>query len=119
MDEAIEKLRGDFIKSGRQGQHLMVNISDMAPDFINTYTNPALFDVGVAFNRSEWLKPDVHKAVLQEGENYSANSMSSGLYFLSPEWTMQIRSTAPNAQAVSDTLTKIPNIEQFKCIIME
>ena len=100
VEEAIEKLRGDFIKSGRQGQHLMVNLAETAPDFINTYSNPSVLDVNIAFNRNEWRKPEVHTATLKEGENYSANAMNAGNYYLQPEWTMTIRSTVANAEAV-------------------
>ena len=119
VDEAIEQLRGDFIKSGRQGQHLMVNLAETAPDFINTYSNPSVLDVNVAFNRNEWRKPEVHTATLQEGENYSANAAASGSYYMQPEWTMTIRSTVANAEAVQDVLSKIPHINDFRCIIME
>ena len=119
VEDAIEKLRSDFIKSGRQGQHLMVNLAEYAPDFINIYSDPNLLDVNTAFNRTEWLKKEVHTSKLKEGENYSANAMSAGLYYLQPEWTMTIRSTAANAAAVQEVLSKIPHINDFRCIIME
>ena len=99
-DEAIDALRSSFVKAGRQGQHLLVNLNDSAPDFINTYTNPAVFAVDTAFNHAEWRKPEVHMAVLKEGENYSANAQASGLYYLQPDFTMQIRTTAATAEAV-------------------
>lgn len=60
----------------------MVNLQEYAPDFINTYTNQAFFDVEVAFNRNEWRKPEIHQALLREGENYSANAQNAGLYYL-------------------------------------
>ena len=42
----------------------MVNLAETAPDFINTYSNPSVLDVNVAFNRNEWRKPEVHTATL-------------------------------------------------------
>ena len=110
-DDVIEALRGAFIKAGRQGQHLLINLDDMAPDFINTYTNPEFFATEIAFNRTEWRKEEVHKAVLKEGENYSANTENSGLYFMQPEHTMQIRSTVRNVEALKTVLSRIPNID--------
>ena len=118
-DEAVEDLRQNFIKAGRQGQHLLVNLNDSAPDFINVYNNPAIFDTNLAFNRSEWIKPDIHKSVLKQGEDYSMNNMNSGLYFMMPETTMQIRSSAPNEEALREVLSKIPHIQDFKFVIFE
>ena len=87
-DDAIEEIRDAFIKAGRQGYHFMINLNETAPDFINTYSNPAVLAVNIAFNRSEWVKKDVHMAVLKEGENYSANAQNAGLYYLQPDFTM-------------------------------
>ena len=120
VDDAIEALRSNFIKAGRQGQHLLINLKDKAPDFINVYTKPEIFATEIAFNRNEWRKEEVHKAVLKQDENYSASADdTSGIYYLRPEHTMQIRTTVTNADAVRDVISKIPNFDQFKCIIIE
>ena len=119
VDEAIETLRDSFIKAGRQGSHLLINLNEAAPDFINVYTNPSVLATDVAFNHTEWRKEPIHSAVLKDGENYSSNMRSGGIYYMMPEFTMQIRSTAPNAEGIQDVMSKIPNIDQFACIIIE
>ena len=60
VDDAIENLRASFIKAGRQGAHLLINLDTLAPDFINVYTNPTVFATDVAFNRTEWRKEPIH-----------------------------------------------------------
>uniref|UniRef100_A0A7S3I4X5 Uncharacterized protein n=1 Tax=Favella ehrenbergii TaxID=182087 RepID=A0A7S3I4X5_9SPIT len=112
-------MRDSFVKAGRQGQHLLINLDQSAPDFKTVYTNPAFFNTEIAFNRAQWRSPDVHMPILKDGENYSANAQNSGLYYMQPEHTMQIRTTVTSEEAVQDVLSKIPCIEQFKCIIIE
>ena len=90
---------------------MLINLSESSPDFINVYTNPAVFATDVAFNRTEWRKPPIHNSVLKEGENYSAHEAMGGLYFLMPEFSMQIRSTAETAEGVLEVMSKIPHIE--------
>ena len=116
--DALEKLRDSMVKAGRQGSHLLVNLDKTAPDFKNVYTDPAGFKTELAFNRNEWRKEEVHKAVLKEAENYS-NDGGSNVYFLRPEHTLSISSNSPDVAVVQDALSKIPCIEQFKFITME
>ena len=44
---------------------MLINLSESTPDFINVYTNPAVFATDVAFNRTEWRKPPIHSSVLK------------------------------------------------------
>ena len=119
VDQAIEKLRDSFIKAGRQGAKLLINLDEHAPDLAGVYSKPEYFDTSIAFNKNEWIKPEVHTAALQEGENYSGENGSGGLYFMMPEFSMQVRSTAPDAEKIIEVLSKIPNNDQFNCIIIE
>lgn len=118
--ESVEALRDSFIKAGRQGQHLLVNLDTQAPDFKTVYTNTEAgnFAVDIAFDRDRWRNPEIHKLSLFSRENYS-HSNKTNFYFMMPEHTMQIRSTAPNEAAIFDVLSKIPHVEKFKHIIIE
>ena len=48
--DAVEALRDSMIKAGRQGQHLLVNLDESAPDFKTVYKGDETFDIEVAFN---------------------------------------------------------------------
>ena len=114
--DAVEALRDAFIKAARQGSHLCVNLDTTAPDFNTVYTSETGFAPQIAFNRNEWRKEEVHKSVLKEDEHYS---QATNRYFMMPEHTMTIRSTAPDEAAVQNVISKIPHIEKFACIIIE
>ena len=40
VQDAIEELRSSFVKAGRQGQNMLINLDDTVPDFINVYSSP-------------------------------------------------------------------------------
>ena len=87
-DDAVEEMRDAFIKAGRQGYHMLINLNDSCPDFKTVYSNPNVLAIDIAFDHDEWVKEEVHMAVLKDGENYSANAQNSGLYYLQPDFTM-------------------------------
>merc|ERR1719362_1620816 len=87
-DDAIEEFRDALVKSGRQGQPMLLNLGETAPDFKQVYTNPNLLDTSLVFNREEWLKEEVHMAALKDGENYS-NVSATGIYFLQSDFSLQ------------------------------
>ena len=115
--EAMEQLRDSFVKAGRQGQPLLINLDEQCPDLAADYCDAQVFATDVAFNFVEWRKTEVHHAVLKEGENYSA--AGTNIYFLQPEFSMQIRSTLSNAESVQEVLSKIPNIANFNKIVIQ
>ena len=69
--DAIEFLRDNMIKAGRQGEKMLLNLGNTCPDFKNVYTDPAGFRTELAFNRTEWRKEEVHMAAIKAGENFS------------------------------------------------
>ena len=79
---------------------------------------PNVFQADLVFNRTEWRKPEVHTAVLRDGENYSANS-TTGNYYMMPEFSMQIRTALETEQEVEELVAKIPCSEQFRFIVIE
>ena len=119
VDGVTEFLRDGFVKAGRNGHHMLIDLQDKAPDFINVYTNPAILPIDVAFNWPEWQKREVYTSVLKQSEDYSADNQDCGAhYYLNDCFTMQIRSTAPDAQTLQEVVSKIPHINAFKRIII-
>ena len=98
----------------------MLGINKGSPDWTGELNIKDVFEPELTFNRTEWLKEANYMRFVREDENHSIGGVNPGMYRLMDEtWSMTICSNADSEEEVLAQLSKIPNNDQFKKIIIK
>ena len=56
---------------------------------------------------------------VKEDENYSVGGLNPGHYYLQSGFNMSLCSTAATEEDLAAIISKIPNFDQFRCVVVE
>ena len=114
--EGLEKLRQKLIYTMRLGDRMVVYLEKLRCDFINDYTSEA-FPSADVMNFEKWRGNDYYMCVVKPDENKDMQG-TSGQYSMHDNFQFIILCSYVSDDDVVETMSKIPNCDQFEKIII-
>ena len=93
-EQAMDDLSQIIMGAKGQGQSVLIDLGDKDPDFVSEFTSDQHFKASSVFNRA------------------ALSDYTDG-------FTLNIRSTVEKEEDLMEVMSKIPNIEKFRFIIIE
>ena len=118
-ESIAEYLRAQLVVGQRTGDNVVIDIGKLKPKWDELTIN-GVFEPNLTFNRTEWYKEENYLKFVKEEENHSIGGLNPGNYRLINEsFKLNICSSADSEEELREQLKLIPNIEQFKKIIIQ